>query len=323
MADAVKPELWYRLAEPFHPADVGYKPITSGRTPKGAYAVLAAYVSARAVMDRLDSVLTPAGWEDRYKVLSPECVACSLSITVGGRTYTKEGCGDVAVGFSYKSGYSGALKRAAVQFGIGRYLYYLDAPFLDVSEGYPPRDNPRAIKVFAKGQRGQPDVKGWVETSPLPRWALPGGSGRPDRVSVHHEADDRRDLREPPEVELAPEPAAPPAEAVEAVDPYAAKTADPETGTLAAMSNAAFFAAVRALVARHCAYKFDARHLLDWWTAPEGFQAALAIERPVPHPKHAEKAALQWLLKALGHGNDPTAECTPALRAYIATMETP
>ncbi len=85
------------------------------------------YITARTVMNRLDDVLGPASWWDEYMPLE-NSVICRLTIRLpDGTTLTKSDAGGYAgmpdSGDDDKSGFSDAFKRAAVKFGIGRYLY--------------------------------------------------------------------------------------------------------------------------------------------------------------------------------------------------------
>lgn len=96
------------------------------------------YIDARHVMDRLDE--TPGigigGWRDEYTVLSGgQEVECRLSVRIAGEWVTKCDVGGESEqpdgGDRMKAAYSDALKRAAVKFGIGRYLYRLPPQWLD------------------------------------------------------------------------------------------------------------------------------------------------------------------------------------------------
>jgi hypothetical protein len=86
-----------------------------------------AYITARTVMNRLDEVVGPAGWWDEYQPIE-NAVICKLTLQLpSGQFLTKCDCGGfttTADTSDYeKSGFSDAFKRAAVKFGIGRYLY--------------------------------------------------------------------------------------------------------------------------------------------------------------------------------------------------------
>jgi len=85
------------------------------------------YITARTVMNRLDNVLGPENWWDEY-IPSENSVLCRLSIRLpDGSTLTKADAGGYAgmadQGDDDKSGFSDAFKRAAVKFGVARYLY--------------------------------------------------------------------------------------------------------------------------------------------------------------------------------------------------------
>ena len=98
-------------------------------TKDGTKAMALAYIDARDVMDRLDSVCGASDWQDRYEFHGSRTI-CYLSIRVDGEWITKaDGAGDSDVE-AEKGAISDALKRAAVKWGIGRYLYALDAPWV-------------------------------------------------------------------------------------------------------------------------------------------------------------------------------------------------
>jgi hypothetical protein len=113
------PEGWREIAKRFQ------KPMSS-RQRRGPAGMTFEYITARQVQDRLDAVVGPGNWQTAFVVLDKEraIVECTLSVF------------DVCkadVGFcnnpekpeaeAMKSAYSDALKRAAVHFGIGRWLY--------------------------------------------------------------------------------------------------------------------------------------------------------------------------------------------------------
>ena len=112
------PDLFVALAMPFEPEEVKIRS-QSGRQLH--------YVTARTVMNRLDNVLGPENWFDEY-VPNENSVLCRLTIRLpDGSTLTKADAGGYAgmadSGDDDKSGYSDAFKRAAVKFGVARYLY--------------------------------------------------------------------------------------------------------------------------------------------------------------------------------------------------------
>ncbi len=72
-------------------------------------------------MDRLDEVFGCEKWSDEYQVLEIG-VTCKLSVKLNGEFITKEDAAPFTSIEALKGSFSDALKRAAVKFGIGRYL---------------------------------------------------------------------------------------------------------------------------------------------------------------------------------------------------------
>lgn len=96
-------------------------------TKNGDKALALAYLDARDVMDRLDEVCGPENWQSEFFETPKGRVICRLGIRIGDDwVWKSDGAGDTAVE-GEKGGVSDALKRAAVHWGIGRYLYRLPA----------------------------------------------------------------------------------------------------------------------------------------------------------------------------------------------------
>lgn len=119
------------LAAPFDPSEVHFKPgVISGNR-----ALALAYVDARAIQDRLDSVLGVEGWQDDYECLPDGSVICRLRLCLDGEWVTKVDVGSPSEqpdgGDRLKAAFSDALKRAGVKFGVGRYLYRLPGQWVD------------------------------------------------------------------------------------------------------------------------------------------------------------------------------------------------
>jgi hypothetical protein len=88
-----------------------------------------AYLDARDVMMRLDEVCGPAGWQRAYPHANGKTV-CSIGIKVGDEWVWKaDGAGDTDIE-AEKGALSDAFKRAAVSWGIGRYLYGIPSPWV-------------------------------------------------------------------------------------------------------------------------------------------------------------------------------------------------
>src|SRR5579871_6136988 len=119
------------LAEPFDPSEVRFKPVAVS----GSRALALAYVDARVIQDRLDDVLGVDGWQDDYECLADGSVVCRLRLRLGDTWITKVDVGGPSEqpdgGDRMKAAFSDALKRAAVKFGVGRYLYRLPSQWVD------------------------------------------------------------------------------------------------------------------------------------------------------------------------------------------------
>lgn len=94
-------------------------------------AMALAYMDARDVMARLDEVCGPANWQDSYTETATGRVMCTLQIRIDGEWIAKsDGAGGTDIEGD-KGGISDAFKRAAVKWGIGRYLYDMETPWAD------------------------------------------------------------------------------------------------------------------------------------------------------------------------------------------------
>lgn len=158
------------LAAPFTDAEVKFKP----QAVKGNRALALAYVDVRAIMDRLDSVLGVENWQDHYQLLPDNSVMCRLRLRIGDRWISKADVGSPSEqpdgGDRLKAAFSDALKRAAVKFGIGRYLYRLPQQWAD----YDPQK-----KQFS----APPRLPGWAR-APQEKPAKQAAAPRPEPASA-------------------------------------------------------------------------------------------------------------------------------------------
>lgn len=122
-------DMFAKLAAPFAPSDIEWRVgHTNGDKTKG---MALAYIDARAVMRRLDEVVGPANWTNEYPHASQKTV-CRISIKIGSEwIYKEDGAGDTDFE-AEKGALSDAFKRAAVKWGIGRYLYDLESPWVPI-----------------------------------------------------------------------------------------------------------------------------------------------------------------------------------------------
>lgn len=99
-------------------------------TKDGKSAMALAYIDARDVMERLDEVCGPQGWQTEHVDCGGGRLACRIGIKVDGEwVWKSDGAGNTDIE-GEKGAFSSALKRAAVGWGIGRYLYDMPAPWV-------------------------------------------------------------------------------------------------------------------------------------------------------------------------------------------------
>jgi hypothetical protein len=141
-----------QLANPFDPNDIEWR---AGATNKEKTKALAlAYITSRAVMNRLDNTVGPENWQDDFRAGPDGGVLAGIGIRVNNEWIWKWDGAENSNIEAVKGGLSDAFKRAAVKWGIGRYLYGLDGVWVTCE------------------QRGNTTIL--TGTPQLPAWALPG-----------------------------------------------------------------------------------------------------------------------------------------------------
>ncbi|TCL40029.1 Rad52/22 family double-strand break repair protein [Anaerospora hongkongensis] len=155
-----------KLQEPFLPSEVEWR--VGATTADKLKGIALAYVTNRAIQTRLDEVFGPFGWKNEYREWKANSQLCGISILHNGEWITKwDGANDSATEAT-KGGLSDSMKRAAVQWGIGRYLYELENEWVPIE---PYGKNSFKLK----------------STPRLPLWALPEGFSY-DKKPVHNSA---------------------------------------------------------------------------------------------------------------------------------------
>lgn len=167
------------LQEPFHTSDIEWRIQQSGVKNGKPWAIVLAYITNRAIMERLDNVFGPFGWKNKFSDCPNNVVECGISVKSGDEWVTKWDAAPPTDIESVKGGRSNSMKRAAVQWGIGRYLYHLEASFAEcfTEKGIgqfsatfqESKYNPQTRK---KEPVGQPIYGSWNPPI-LPDWALP------------------------------------------------------------------------------------------------------------------------------------------------------
>lgn len=127
-------EVLEELSKPFESHELEWR-VQSAILRDGKHKVLMVpYIDARAVMNRLDRVLGPL-WKVEYeqiKVQNTEGMQATISIKIGDEWIPRNDGAGVTEFENIKGAYSSALKRAAVLWGIGRYLYDFDGQWCEL-----------------------------------------------------------------------------------------------------------------------------------------------------------------------------------------------
>lgn len=136
--------LFERLAAPFSPDQVSWRVGVSNKkkrqretgdnNAKATKGQVLAYIDARDVMDRFDEVCGPGGWQNRYTHAEKKTV-CEIGVRTedGEWVWKADGAGESDIE-AEKGALSDAFKRAAVRWGVGRYLYHLPSPWVDLDD---------------------------------------------------------------------------------------------------------------------------------------------------------------------------------------------
>lgn len=172
-------DMFTALRLPFAPDRVGWR---VGPTTKDKSRGLAlCYIDARDVADRLDEVCTPAGWQNHYSHANGKTV-CDVGILCGEQWIWKaDGAGDTDME-AEKGALSAAFKRSACRWGVGRYLYDVESPWveLDQYQKIKPEEMARLRGILMSGMatgliaelRSHPSPKhlsAWVEDPAIRR----------------------------------------------------------------------------------------------------------------------------------------------------------
>ena len=139
---------WQRLTDPFPPKDIEWKPGATTRDKSKGLAM--AYITARAVQERLDEVFGPGNWKNEFRAGPDGGVLCRIYFKNddGEWVWREDGADNTDVE-AVKGGLSNAMKRAGAALGIGRYLYDLPAQWVPLNDrgrfAEPPRIPPQHL----------------------------------------------------------------------------------------------------------------------------------------------------------------------------------
>ncbi|WPJ21815.1 Rad52/22 family double-strand break repair protein [Pseudoalteromonas phage vB_Pun_Y3] len=187
------------LADPFEAHDIEWRVQQSGVTANGKpWAMVIPYITSRAVQQRLDDVVGMDRWKSVYKeTTSGNGYLCGLSVRFSDKWITKWDGSEYSEIEPLKGALSGAMKRAAVLFGIGRYLYSLETEFAACT-ALESRYEANGEYVFISKKKKQNkcgrDVHAEWFPPVLPDWALPSAKFDKYLVAID-QSDSLEDLR--------------------------------------------------------------------------------------------------------------------------------
>jgi hypothetical protein len=162
-------DLAFQLQAPFEPEEIEWRIGRSGSGNKGIWATALAYIQNRAIMNRLDTIFGPYGWKNEFREWkSGKGQLCIISVkSHDGEWVSKQDGADDTQIEGTKGGLSDSMKRAAVQWGIGRYLYNLEETWVVTQEKKPQN-------LSGWNYATTKDKKSFYWQNPkLPAWALP------------------------------------------------------------------------------------------------------------------------------------------------------
>ena len=138
---------WTRLTAPFPPRDIEWKPGAVTRDKKKGLAM--AYITARAVQERLDETFGPGNWKNEFRSGPEGGVLCRIYFKNddGEWVWREDGADNTEVE-AVKGGLSNAMKRAGAALGIGRYLYDLPSQWVPLDERGRFAETPRVPRQY-------------------------------------------------------------------------------------------------------------------------------------------------------------------------------
>lgn len=157
-------EIMQKLQAPFASKDIEWRVSHSGMSKGRKWAMVLAYVTNRAIQNRLDDVFGPGGWKNEYHDFQGG-ILCTISCYINGQWVSKTDGAERTDIESFKGGLSNAMKRCGSQWGIGRYLYNLDSMYVEVF------DQKKPGAQYINDKKNQ--IQGYWLPPQLPNWALP------------------------------------------------------------------------------------------------------------------------------------------------------
>lgn len=193
-------DLFEQLAAPFPANDIEWRVQQSGVKNGRVWAMVIPYITNRAIQSRLDAVFGPTGWKNEYKTDQISGgVLCGISVWCSDKKEWVTKWDGVKIEQNQhnkdidpiKTAMSNSMKRAAVHWGIGRYLYNMDAMFADCFQ-----DRSGKNRGKARDKNGGPDVYFTWNPPVMPMNAQPKVENKkPESESFHGKHKTRSDAK--------------------------------------------------------------------------------------------------------------------------------
>ncbi|GAB3955306.1 hypothetical protein GCM10028805_42540 [Spirosoma harenae] len=121
------------------------------QTKDGQKIVVVPYITNRCVMQRFDEQFGWEGWQNEIKEIESGFL-CTITVVLPGGEIVRKTDGASRTNVEpIKGGISDAMKRAAVQFGLGRALYDFPKVLIQTTDKYiPDWANPLLDKMVEK-----------------------------------------------------------------------------------------------------------------------------------------------------------------------------
>lgn len=125
-----------KLVSPIRPEEIEWR--VAQQTKDGQKVIVVPYITNRAVMDRFDAEFGWDGWENHFDEVTDGFI-CTITITLkDGRKVSKSDAAGRTNVEPVKGGVSDAMKRCAVQFGLGRDLYKYPKVMIETTSKFIP-----------------------------------------------------------------------------------------------------------------------------------------------------------------------------------------
>lgn len=197
-------ELRQALAAPFSNADIEWR--VSATTQDKSKGLAVPYVTNRAIQNRLDGTVGIDGWQNEFRPWKDgKAQLCGISIYFHEQKQwlTKWDGADDSDFESVKGGLSDSMKRAAVEWGVGRYLYGMTQIWVKIvqrGKGFfiVDEEQPKLDKAHEDWVR-----KIQAKQSPQPQ----GGQGQPPAPGPAQPKQPQQDAAPPQTSQTGPAPA--------------------------------------------------------------------------------------------------------------------